>query len=103
MVKNILFICKYNRFRSKIAEYLFNKFNRNKNYKAKSAGLVKGSPLNYFQKRVCKKIGIILKDPTTGLSSKLLKWQDILIIVADDVPPSIFRESRISGKKLIVW
>ena len=101
--QNILFICKYNRFRSKIAEAYFKKINKNKNLKVKSAGIIKGSPLSKFQKAVAKEKGIKIKGPPQGLSTKLLKWQNVVIIVADDVPKSIFKENEKYGKKTIVW
>ncbi len=100
---NILFICKYNRFRSKIAEALFNKFNKNSKNKAKSAGMIKGSQLDKNQVKVAKKRGIELKGGPVGLSTKLLKWQDVVIIVADDVPMEIFKDNIRYGKKLIIW
>ena len=83
-MKNILFICKYNRFRSKTAEAIFNKINKDKTISVKRAGLkFNGKP--------------------TGLTTKLLKWQDTMIIVADDIPKSLFKENIKYGKKLIVW
>ena len=103
MKKNILFICKWNRFRSKIAEALFNKYNKNKKYVAKSAGLIKGSPVDKFQQKVCKQKGILIKNPPRGLSTKLLKQQDIIILVANDVPKSIFKGNWENKQKLIVW
>ena len=39
--KKILFVCKHNVFRSRTAEVLFNKYNKNKKYSANSAGLIK--------------------------------------------------------------
>ena len=102
MKKNILFVCKWNRFRSKIAEALFNKYNRNPNYKAKSAGLIKGSPIKPVSP-VIKEFGIKIKGPTMGISTKLLKWHNVMIIVADDVPKHLFKDNKKFGKKLIVW
>ena len=43
---NILFVCKYNRFRSKIAEAYFNKINKNKLVSVKSAGIIRGNPVS---------------------------------------------------------
>lgn len=101
MKKNILFICKWNRFRSKVAEAFFKKYNGNPNYKAKSAGLIKGSPIK--PSPVIKEFGIKIKGPTNGISTKLLKWHNVMIIVADDVPKSLFKDNKKFGKKLIVW
>ncbi len=100
-MKHVLFVCKYNRFRSKIAENLFKKYNNK--IKVKSAGIIKGSFTSPFQGKICKKFGINIKSPTKGISTNLLKWQDTIVIVADDVPRSIFKENKKFGKKLIVW
>lgn len=99
----ILFVCKYNRFRSKIAESVFKKINKNKKHDSRSAGIIKGSPINIKQKKIARTIGIDIKNPPRGLSTSLLKWQDIVIIVADDVPSEIFRENKRYGKKLLIW
>jgi len=100
---NILFICRYNRFRSRVAEAYFNKINKNKNIKAKSAGVFKGSPLNKIQIKEAKSSGIDISGKPTGISSQLLKWQNLIVIVADDVPPILFGDNKKYGKKLIVW
>jgi len=99
---NILFVCKYNRFRSRIAESYFKKINKNKTFKVKSVGLFKGRPISKFQEKVAKEIGLNIKGKPQGLSTKLLIWQDVMIIVADDVPQSIFNNKEY-GKKTIVW
>ena len=104
MVKNILFVCKYNRFRSKYAESYFNKLNKNKNIKVKSAGIIRGGyPLDKNQVLVAKERRIKLRGKPKGINTNLLKWQDIILITADDVPSEIFRENKMYGKKLIVW
>jgi len=103
-MKKILFICKYNRFRSRVAEAYFNKINKNKSIKAESAGIVRGSALNKKQIAVAKKeLGIDISGKPRSLTTKLLKWQDIIVIVADDVPPALFKENKKYGKKLIEW
>ena len=99
----ILFICKHNVFRSKVAEAYFNKINKNKNFKAKSAGVIKGSPLDKEQVRLAKKFGIVIKGNPKGLSTKLFFWNDITIIVADNVPQKIFEGNKRYGKELIIW
>ena len=107
MVKktNILFICKHNRFRSKIAEAVFNKYNKNLKYKAKSAGIIIGHyPLNKTQVSAAKEFGIKLTGKPKGLDYNLIKWQNIIVVVADDVPPSIFKRiQKKHKKKLIIW
>jgi protein-tyrosine-phosphatase len=100
----ILFICKYNRFRSKIAEALFNKYNNNSKHKAKSAGIIQGSfPLDKYEVKFAKNMGIKLSGKPKPLSTKLLKWQDMVIIVSNEIPKSLFNENTKYGKKLKVW
>jgi protein-tyrosine-phosphatase len=99
---NLLFLCKYNRFRSKVAEAFFNKLNKNPNNHAKSAGIIKGAPIATDIKEVAEKFGIKITGTPQGVSRKLLKWQEILIIVADDVPSYLFNNEE-HGKKTLVW
>jgi len=105
MRKNILFICKHNRFRSKVAEAIFKKYNTNPKYNVKSAGIIKGSyPLEKIEVLVSKKLGIKLSGKPKGIDNNLMRWQNIIVVVADDVPSSIFNgEQKKHGKKLIVW
>lgn len=108
--KRILFVCKHNLFRSQFAEILFNKLNKNKKYTADSAGLIKWDKKDLAkdtaykaERKVSKEKGIKLKKDSKGLNSSLLRLTDILIIVADDVPPSIFKKDKSFNGKIIVW
>ena len=96
----ILFICKYNRFRSRIAEAYFKKINKNNKIRIDSCGLIKGIPVSKTTISVAKKYGINMKGKTKGLDEKVLKSMDLLIIVADNVPKSIFKKFN---RKIIVW
>lgn len=99
---NILFICKYNRFRSQIAELYFNKINKNKSIRATSAGIIKGwYPLDVNEVRIAKKFGIKLNKKPKGVSTKLLRKIDKIIIVANDVPISLFEGIFTSTNKKI--
>ena len=100
---NILFICRFNKFRSKVAEGFFSKLNKNKKHKAKSAGLIRGSDTDKPIKSAAKEFDLKLKTKSQGLSSDLLRWHDIGIIVADDVPKEILCDSKKYGKKVRVW
>ncbi|MDD5192006.1 MAG: hypothetical protein PHH54_06680 [Candidatus Nanoarchaeia archaeon] len=102
---NILFICRANCFRSKVAEAYFNRINKNKNIKAKSAGVVAGYRQGDFQVEAAKELGINIKGKSRGINANLLKWTDILVDVADDVPAEIFDYEKKRGiiKYLIVW
>lgn len=101
---NILFVCKYNKFRSQIAGSYFKSVNKNKKIKAKSRGMLVGSyPLDKIQVSVAKKLGIIIKNRPKPITTKLLKKQDLIIIVANDVPKQIFMYEGGYPRKTIVW
>lgn len=99
----ILFICKFNRFRSKVAETIFKKINKNSKNKVKSAGIIRGRPLDKTQMEVAKKLGYPINSKPKGLTSEMLIWHDLAVIVADDVPKDIFKDNKKYGKGLEVW
>jgi len=103
MEKKILFVCRYNRFRSVLAEAFFNKYNKDKSIVAKSAAPIKGKPLDDNIKKIAKEFKVKIKDKPHGLTSTLMKWQNITIVVADDVPKKLFDKNRIYGKRVIHW
>jgi len=100
---NILFVCKYNRFRSKIAEAAFKKLNRNKKLHVRSAGLIKGFPSGKQITNEAREFGLRIKDSTQPMSEELFRWADIIVNVADDVHPSSFSQPIKHGKKVIHW
>lgn len=104
MSKNVLFVCKHNRFRSKVAEAFFNKYNKNKNYTASSAGIIIGDyPFDYLQKKVAEKeFGLRLLGKPRPISLEILEDIDIVVIVADNVPLSLFHGKKYGNKK-VVW
>ena len=102
----ILFVCKHNKFRSKVAEIYFNMINKNKNVIADSAGIIKGNDSRAKEAATAKEFNIDLKGKPKGLSIELIRKQNMIIIVADDVPKNIFdRKEYINFKttKIIVW
>ena len=101
----ILFICKYNAFRSRVAESYFKKLNKNKNIVATSAGFIDGGEADKTQKAVAKKIlGVEIKGKIKYLSLKLLREQDLVVVVAKDVPKIMFNHSEGYGKtKFVYW
>jgi protein-tyrosine-phosphatase len=99
----IIFVCKYNRFRSRIAEAYFKQINKNKNIQAESAGLLPGHyPLDKEEVEVARKNGLKLSGRPRGLSTDLLREIDLVVIAADNVPRSIFNYDRYKGK-IKVW
>ena len=102
----ILFVCKHNKFRSKVAEIYFNMINKNKNVIADSAGIIKGNDSRAKEAATAKEFNIDLKGKPKGLSIELIRKQNMIIIVADDVPKNIFdRKEYINFEttKIIVW
>lgn len=100
----ILFVCKYNRFRSRVAEAYFKKVNKNKKIIAKSAGIIRGIyPLNFKQVEAAKEFGITINGKPESLSVELLKKVDLIIIVANDVPKEIFRVGGKYLQNIKVW
>ncbi|HPD81746.1 MAG TPA: hypothetical protein PK357_01460 [Candidatus Pacearchaeota archaeon] len=100
---NILFVCRYNRFRSRIAEAYFKKINKNKKIKVRSAGLFRGMSLSPETIKNAKKFGLDIVGKVNGLSSAVIKNQNIVVVVADDVPSQVFDKSRKMGKKVLLW
>jgi protein-tyrosine-phosphatase len=88
---NILFVCKYNRFRSRIAERYFNKINKNRDIHAESRGIIKGDyPLSKSEVSIAKNMGIDISGRPRAMDVGFLKNIDLIIIVADNVPKKVF-------------
>ena len=96
---NILLICKFNRFRSKIAEAFFKKHT---NHNVKTAGIIKGPPIDNEIIQCAKKFGLELEKSFHTLDWNVLEWQDIIIIVANNVPKELFEDVWLV-KKIRVW
>jgi protein-tyrosine-phosphatase len=54
----VLFVCKHNRFRSKVAEAIFKKFTANLDVFADSAGLTSDWNHNYVEPAVVKNMKV---------------------------------------------
>ena len=103
MSKTILFVCKHNRFRSKIAEAFFNKNNKNKNYIAESAGLLpEHYHLDKLQVNIAREFGLHLKGKPRPITTDLLKKANIFVIAANDIPHSFFQNEK-QGRKEYIW
>ena len=87
---NILFVCKFNSFRSKAAEQFFGKYNNNDKLKAKSAGLVMGYTKHSNIGKAAQKLDIEIKGDPIGLSLQLIDWADLIVLVANDVSSDFF-------------
>ncbi|MDO8563706.1 MAG: hypothetical protein Q7R87_01735 [Nanoarchaeota archaeon] len=101
---NILFICRFNRFRSRVAEAYFKKINKDKKIKSDSAGLKAGSyPLDSDEVECAYELGIDLEGKPKRMTEELANWADTIVIAADDVMPSFLAQYIKTKKKIIHW
>jgi len=99
----IMFICKHNSFRSKVAEAVFKKWYSGKKHKAISRGIFKG-PLTYPNTRKCvKEVGYIIKGKPRCATFEEIHEQDKIIIIANDVPKELFSGYGFLKGKVDVW
>ncbi len=101
---NILFLCEMNRFQSKIAEMLFNKFNKNNKFFAKSAGLYYGGyRFNSKLLKVCDEMGINIIGRPIKLNKEMWNNFNMIITISESVKLELTREDKENGKELITW
>jgi protein-tyrosine-phosphatase len=107
MVKmKILFICKYNVFRSRVAEEYFREINKNRNISAMSRGIIMGGDSDPEQRGIAKKLlGIdINKRGALPVTQKDLIGADLIVIVANDIPRVVFDYHKgVLQKKIVIW
>ena len=96
---NVLFVCKYNRFRSKLAEAFFNKLG--KKHLAKSAGIIKGPPIDEAIRHCAHQNGVEINGVPKMLDVSKLNWSDMIVIVADDVQTSSLTDKFPNMNKMI--
>jgi len=105
-VKNIIFICKYNAFRSRIAEEYFKRINKNPRIKVISRGIIMGGDSDKTQRGLSKKLlGVdISKRKPVPINLQEMKKTDLIIVVADDVPKIVFNyQLSPIQEKVIIW
>jgi len=103
-MRKILFVCKYNAFRSRVAEEYFNKINPKNG--AISRGIIMGEDSDGIQRKVAKSLlGInIAKRKPLPLTFQDMKNSDLIVVVANDIPKIIFNYPLPSiQKKLVLW
>ena len=103
-MKKILFICKYNAFRSRVAEEYFKKINRNKDISAISQGFIIGGKSDEVQRKIARKFGINIIGKSKPVNLKELLEADKIIVVADDIPEIMFNYwTKPLKSKLEIW
>ena len=102
----LLFICKHNVFRSRIAEEYFKKINKNKKIEVISRGIVMGGHSDKEQRGIPKKLlGVDIDNrKPVPLNKRDLESSDMIIVVANDVPRRIFDyQSMYIQNKVFIW
>ena len=101
----LLFICKYNAFRSRISEEYFNKINKNSRIEVISRGLIMGARPGKAHLKISRELlGInITKRKPLPLTLDNLINSDIIVVSANDIPKIIFNHTQIKNKKIIFW
>jgi len=94
---NILFICKHNRFRSKVAEAFFRKYNKNKKYKVRSRGMLRDINVAKNVIKALKERGVKLRSKRSICMTKNdERWANLIVVVANNVNIGF-------EKKTIIW
>lgn len=97
---NILFVCRYNRFRSRIAEALFNHYNIRSNVQVRSAGISPDYDGMYILPQAARALDSLrikyVDKKADMVNDSLLKWADKIFIVADNVPLELFPKEKVS-------
>lgn len=102
----ILFVCKYNSFRSRVAEEYFKKVNKNRKVNAISRGIIMEGNSDKEQRNISKKLlGInIAKRKPLPLNLKEMKEAGLIIVVANDIPKIIFNYWLTPIKeRVVIW
>jgi len=84
----ILFVCKHNRFRSIVAEAIFNFLNKNKKIKVKSAGIKIDLLRPYIEPvviKIMKEKGYRIKGKPRKLTKEIIKNFDLIVIVSENL------------------
>ena len=98
---NILFVCKHNRFRSKVAEAFFKKYDKEKNKVRSRATKPDYIPVAENVIKALKKFGVKkINNKPRKLSKKDIKWSDIVVIVANNVR---INKKDVKKKKILIW
>ena len=99
----ILFVCKFNRYRSNVALALFNKYNKNSNIVAKASGVVQGPPVLEKMQRVAGEFGVSLERKPKNLTEYDYSWADLVITIGKDLDKGTFEYIAGRPRKVISW
>ncbi len=99
---NILFVCKHNRFRSKVAEAFFRHYCKKEDVYVKSAGTVLSMSNPFISRntlRILRDKGVSIRDDgAKKVDSFVVNWADKIILVGDNVVSELFK-----GRNIVAW
>lgn len=99
---NILFVCKHNRFRSKVAEAIFNSLVNGK-ARAESRGLFLDEIRPYVEEsviNVMKDKGYEISGKPKQLGFQEMKNFDVLAVISNGIEKEFFDNFK---KKILIW
>ena len=102
-MKKIMFLCKHNSFRSKVAEAVFKKLYIGNKIKVISRGIFPGPFIYPNTKKSVKEVGYVISGKPRGITFNELRNQDKIIIVANDVPISLIKNYKSMKDKVFLW
>ena len=100
---NVLFVCKFNRYRSNVALALFKKYNKNLNIEAKASGIIKGPPILEQMQRVAREFNVKLTKVPENLTEEIYNWADLVVLVGEEIPISLFDNIEGTPREAIQW
>jgi protein-tyrosine-phosphatase len=86
-----------------MAEAFFKKYNKNEKLHVKSGAPIRGGPQRESIIKAAKEFNLKIKQHPSGLTARMLRWSNLIVVVADDVPLSLFDKNKKIGKKVIGW
>lgn len=99
---NILFVCKHNRFRSKVAEALWHALVKDERFAVKSAGIARDAMRAYVAANVYRAVeergAKIVDEQSHAVSEQAIRWAECIVVVADNVDIRMF-----PAEKTEVW
>ena len=102
-MSKILFICRHNCFRSRVAEE-YMKIVSAPDISISSAGLIPSDlGPTQFQREVVREYGFDIPNRAKGITAKLLSEQDYIVNTANDVPNSLLIHPSYNRAELISW
>lgn len=100
----LLFVCKHNRFRSKVAEAIFNKQNKNKDIYSESRGFFMDGHRPYISEnviKVMKEKGYSVGGTPKQADLNSINNYDLIVVAANNLDIELLRE-KFKGK-IIKW